>query len=99
LFAGVGFGQHFAGKNSVLFVVDNMIFSSTLKALTGLGVMFIAWAVYAQKQLKLALKPCDAIPMAILIMSTVEYPFEIGKLWYVIAILLSIWLIERGENR
>lgn len=96
---GVGFGLYFAGKQALPLGCDNMIFSSILKAFTGLGIMFIGWAVYAQKRFKIEFKPCDAIPLSIILMSTVEYPFEIGKLWYVIAILLSIWLIERGEER
>jgi len=96
---GVGFGLYFGGKENIAVGSDNMIFSSLLKFVTGIGLLSLPWIAYAQSMLKIRFKPCDSIPLALILMSTTEYPFEIGKLWYVIAVLLSIWIVERGGYR
>lgn len=74
----------------------NHCLSSILYFIFGVGLLGVAWLIYIIQFVIKRFKfnaPSFAI-ISLLILSTVEYPFEVPKLWFTICAIIGFFLIE-----
>lgn len=80
--------------------VDRSIFSSLLQFIVGLGILAVVWLGCVLKKIKngFNLSRENQALVALLILSVVEYPFEIERLWFYCIAIIGFWIIHNTKE-